>query len=197
MTVKADGTVTGSLSLADGDAPTTTFSSHLVYHNGYVPIFVPLYNKGGGFLMTLDMGVVASDGTAQTVATATWVKLAGKPFYTNGFATGNDINVARFSSVFKNASSGVVGIELDSAGILLGSSIAMVNGAFAPISAAEGNPKGTISSTGNMSGTFVDGGITRNFKGLVVASTPNNVEAFGFFVRSNQTGNVIVDLTSP
>ncbi|MGZ4973398.1 MAG: InlB B-repeat-containing protein, partial [Limisphaerales bacterium] len=77
LTVAANGSVTGSITLPDVDAPMTTFSSQLVY-TGYLPVVVPLYNKAGGFVMGANLAPVQTNGDWVNVGTAVWVKAAGK-----------------------------------------------------------------------------------------------------------------------
>lgn len=191
LSVAASGTVTGSLNLADGDAPTATFSSQLVSSAGYLPVFVPLYNKGGGFLMALDMSSIPTDGSSVDATSATWVKSPGKKFYPDGFSTSNTVTIALYTNLPGSTPNGNINVQLDP-DVYLGESIGLTNTSFGSL---PGDPKvkGTITSSGAVSGTFVDNGISRTFKGLVLTTgtSPNHFEGSGFFVRSNQTGIVI------
>lgn len=190
LKVATDGSVTGSLSLADGEAPLTTFSSHLVY-TGYLPVFVPLYTKGGGFLMTPDLSMVPADvGVPNNSTTATWVKTSGKKFYPNGFSTANNVSIARFVDVPSGAHYGAITLELDP-DVLINESLGLTNTAFGLLAPDLTNVKGTVANDGSVSGTFADNGVPRSFKGTVVTSDVNQhtFETVGFFVRSNQTGS--------
>jgi hypothetical protein len=191
FSVTANGSVTGSLTLADGDAPTTAFSSHVVNQAGYVPVFVPLYNKGGGFLMTLTLPAVPTDGSVQLNTSANWVKSAGGKFYPDGFTTLNDVYVARYTKLPTPAPFGTVNLELDP-DVVINAAVGLTNSSFGLLTADPSKVKGTITPVGAVSGSFVDNGVNRTFKGLVTATgtAPNGFEGAGFFVRSNQTGMV-------
>lgn len=191
LSVAANGTVTGSLNVADGDAPTATFSSQLVSSGGYLPLFVPLYNKGGGFLMTLQMPLVPTDGSSIDATSATWVKSPGKKFYPDGFSTSNTVSIALYTNLPGNTPIGNINIELDP-DVVIGEALSLTNTSFGLSSPDESKVKGIISATGGVSGSFADNGVSRTFKGIVLTTgtSPNHFEGSEFFVRSNQTGSV-------
>ncbi len=193
VTVAANGTVTGSITLPDGDAPMATFSSQLVY-TGYLPVFVPLYNKGGGFVMGANLGLVQTNGDSINVATAVWVKAAGKKFYPNGFVTSPDVFAARFISTPKNVPFGYD--EVFSPEVNFSTSLGMTNGVFGENAGDITHVKGTIGVSGVIAGTFLDAGISRSFKALVVPTSSTGLDGYGFFVRSNQTGAIHLGFSS-
>ncbi|MDB6058085.1 MAG: hypothetical protein JWO95_1929 [Verrucomicrobiales bacterium] len=195
ITVAANGTATGSLVLADGDAPATTFSSQLVY-TGYLPVFVPLYNKAGGFLMALDLSTVPTDGTATSNTQATWVKSAGKVFYPDGFSTSNDVFVARYTNAPSGILFGSATFQLDP-DVFINASVNSTNGTFGLTVPDATKVKGTVTAAGAITGSFVDNGVTRTYKAFVVPThtSPKGFEAGGFFVRSNQTGMVSIQFS--
>jgi len=193
ITVAANGTVTGSVTLPDGDAPMTTFSSQLVY-TGYLPVFVPLYNKGGGFLMAMDTAQIVTNGSSIDLTTAIWVKAAGKKFYPNGFSTGNEVDVARFNGLPGNTPFGYD--DVFSPDVNFSTSLGLTNTSFGENAVEVTKLKGTITAAGAITGTFLDNGISRSFKTMIVPNSSTGFDAYGFFTRTNQTGAVHLGFSS-
>ncbi|MEI8044529.1 MAG: hypothetical protein WCL11_24175 [Verrucomicrobiota bacterium] len=194
LTVRTNGTATGTVTVADSNAPVTITAG--VAFSGTVPVFASLYS-GAGFMAISGSGTNIDMNYPTNMVecgTAAWFKGPGKAFYTNGFsAPGLAIQSAKYVPRPAGTYSGT--IYYGGAGLAEKMKEVSIQNGTIKVTDAGGNEDslaGTVTwSTGAFSGSFKEGSVSRTFKGIMVGYNPDGIEeGAGFFIRTNQSGAI-------
>ena len=186
--VSANGTILGSLTLADNIAPVPITGSLVL--GGKVVLYASLYNKSGMVLGTFDLSQCGTSGFLAPAGTMNWIKPPGLTIDPTGFNATATIIASKYippSSAIDYPNSYFTWFDQDTRGAQ--NKVKLSGGVITETPVDSVKVSGTFTyNTGACSGTFVENGVTRKFKGIGFHDPMLNGLVYGFFVRSTDTG---------